>query len=115
MESSFRIARIRGIDVGVHYTWLLAFFFALWPRGVAEARKAPVRIGAVHNLSGPLASIGQPSLAGARLAVRQLNERGGYSGGPSSWSRVMDAATRRRSPRSPVSWSAHRTWRRSPG
>jgi branched-chain amino acid transport system substrate-binding protein len=62
--------------------FLIVLFFALWPRGVAEARKVPVRIGAVHNLSGPLASIGQPSLAGARLAVRQLNERGGLLGRP---------------------------------
>jgi Zn-dependent protease/CBS domain-containing protein len=30
MESSFRIARIRGIDVGVHYTWLLAFALVSW-------------------------------------------------------------------------------------
>jgi Zn-dependent protease len=30
MESSFRIARIRGIDVGVHYTWLLAFGLVSW-------------------------------------------------------------------------------------
>src|SRR5215212_10989162 len=30
MESSFRIARIRGIDIGVHYTWLLAFGLVSW-------------------------------------------------------------------------------------
>lgn len=30
MESSFRIARIRGIDIGIHYTWLLAFGLVAW-------------------------------------------------------------------------------------
>src|SRR3712207_3475893 len=30
MESSFKIARIRGIDIGVHYTWLLAFGLVAW-------------------------------------------------------------------------------------
>jgi Zn-dependent protease/CBS domain-containing protein len=30
MESSFRIARIRGIDIGAHYTWLLAFALIAW-------------------------------------------------------------------------------------
>lgn len=62
--------------------FLVMLVFALWPGGPTEAQKAPVRIGAVHNVSGPLASIGQPSLAGARLAVRQLNERGGLLGRP---------------------------------
>ena len=30
MESSFKFARIRGIDIGVHYTWLLAFGLVAW-------------------------------------------------------------------------------------
>ncbi|MDP8922243.1 MAG: site-2 protease family protein [Chloroflexota bacterium] len=30
MESSFTIARIRGIPIGVHYTWLLAFALISW-------------------------------------------------------------------------------------
>ena len=30
MESSFKLTRIRGIDVGVHYTWLLAFALVSW-------------------------------------------------------------------------------------
>ena len=30
MESSFTIARIRGIPIGVHYTWLLAFALMSW-------------------------------------------------------------------------------------
>ena len=33
MESSFKLTRIRGIDVGVHYTWLLAFALISWSLG----------------------------------------------------------------------------------
>jgi branched-chain amino acid transport system substrate-binding protein len=39
-----------------------------------------VRIGAVYNLTGPLSALGLPSMAGARLAVQQLNQRGGVLG-----------------------------------
>ena len=48
----------------------------------AEPKKAPIRIGAIHNLTGALGSIGAPSMAGARLAVKQLNARGGLLGRP---------------------------------
>ena len=34
MESSFTIARIRGIPIGVHYTWLLAFALMSWSLAV---------------------------------------------------------------------------------
>jgi Zn-dependent protease/predicted transcriptional regulator len=30
MESSFKIGRIAGIQVGIHYTWLFAFFLVAW-------------------------------------------------------------------------------------
>lgn len=30
MKASFRIARIAGIDIGVHYTWLFAFVLIAW-------------------------------------------------------------------------------------
>ena len=49
---------------------------------MAEPKKAPIQIGAIHNLSGALGSIGAPSMAGARLAVKQLNARGGLLGRP---------------------------------
>jgi branched-chain amino acid transport system substrate-binding protein len=48
----------------------------------AEGKKAPIQIGAIHNLTGALGSIGAPSLAGAMLAVKQLNARGGVLGRP---------------------------------
>ena len=46
------------------------------------AKKAPIQIGVIHNLTGALGSIGAPSMAGARLAVKQLNARGGLLGRP---------------------------------
>jgi Zn-dependent protease/CBS domain-containing protein len=30
MESSLRIARIRGIDIGIHFSWLFIFFLITW-------------------------------------------------------------------------------------
>ena len=48
----------------------------------AEQEKRPIQIGAIHNLTGALGSIGAPSMAGARLAVKQLNARGGLLGRP---------------------------------
>jgi len=50
--------------------------------GVAQSNKTPIRIGALHNVTGSLSSIGQPSLDGALLAAKQLNERGGVLGRP---------------------------------
>jgi len=50
--------------------------------GAGADPKAPIRIGALHNLTGTLGSIGAPSLDGARLAIKQLNERGGLLGRP---------------------------------
>jgi len=49
---------------------------------MAQSKKTPIRIGAIHNTTGSLGSIGQPSLNGALLAAKQLNERGGVLGRP---------------------------------
>src|SRR3954451_8635000 len=62
------------------FAFVLAALLTAWSGSVAEAKRPPVRIGALHNLSGPLGSIGRPSLAGARLAVEQLNAGGGLLG-----------------------------------
>jgi branched-chain amino acid transport system substrate-binding protein len=48
----------------------------------ADPKKAPIQIGVIHNLTGAFGSIGGPSLAGAMLASKQLNERGGLLGRP---------------------------------
>ena len=50
--------------------------------GMAQSNKTPIRIGAIHNVTGSLGSIGQPSLDGALLAAKQLNEHGGVLGRP---------------------------------
>jgi branched-chain amino acid transport system substrate-binding protein len=41
---------------------------------------APVRIGAIYNLTGDQAPLDAPSLAGARLAVDRINAHGGLFG-----------------------------------
>src|SRR5262249_39655879 len=48
----------------------------------AEPKKAPIQIGVIHNLTGTFGSVGVPSLAGAKLAAKQLNERAGLLGRP---------------------------------
>lgn len=60
-------------------TCVLVFLLPL-SAGLADAKRPPVRIGALHNTSGSLGSIGAPSLKGARLAVKQLNDRDGLLG-----------------------------------
>lgn len=54
--------------------------FLLAGGAVAEPKKAPIQIGAIHNVTGALGSIGAPSLAGALLAVKLLNGQGGVLG-----------------------------------
>ncbi|HEX7232865.1 MAG TPA: ABC transporter substrate-binding protein [Candidatus Binatia bacterium] len=49
---------------------------------MAQSKKIPIQIGAIHNITGSLGSIGEPSLNGALLAAKQLNERGGVLGRP---------------------------------
>jgi hypothetical protein len=34
MESSFKLGRIAGIEVGIHYTWLFAFALVAWSLAV---------------------------------------------------------------------------------
>jgi len=49
-------------------------------RALAEPKGKPVTIGAIYNLSGAQASLGQPSLNGSTLAVEQINAHGGLLG-----------------------------------
>lgn len=48
--------------------------------GCAGGADGPVVLGAVYNLSGPLADLDIPSLRGARLAVAEANRAGGVLG-----------------------------------
>jgi len=45
-----------------------------------QTTPAPVRIGAIYNLTGDQSSLDAPSLDGARLAVDRINARGGLMG-----------------------------------
>jgi len=51
-------------------------------RGAAPAAPAaaPIKIGAVFSLTGELASIGNPDVNGAKIAVEELNAAGGILG-----------------------------------
>ena len=79
MRAGQRISAWTPAPSAVFACVLAALLTASWG-SVAKAGRPPVRIGALHNLSGPLGSIGRPSLAGARLAVEQLNAGGGLLG-----------------------------------
>lgn len=48
----------------------------------SAASAEPVKLGALFETSGFIASLGNPGLEGARLAVEQLNAGGGLSGQP---------------------------------
>jgi len=49
--------------------------------GTAWAQE-PIKIGALYNLTGGMSSLDGPSLKGAQLAVKQINEAGGLLGRP---------------------------------
>ena len=59
-------------------TAALALAAALATPGMAQE---PIRIGALYNLTGGMASIDGPSLSGAKLAANQINEAGGLLDG----------------------------------
>lgn len=51
--------------------------------GLTTAQAAdPIKIGGLLETSGPVASLGQPGLDGAMLAVEQINKAGGINGRP---------------------------------
>ncbi len=59
---------------------LAALFLAA---GLSAAHAAdPIKIGGLLETSGPVASLGQPGLEGALLAVEQINKAGGINGQP---------------------------------
>src|SRR5690606_28525221 len=49
--------------------------------GPAVAQE-PIRIGALYNVTGGMSSLDGPSLRGAELAAKQINEGGGVLGRP---------------------------------
>ncbi len=56
---------------------LVLALLALCPAGLAQETAEPVRLGAVFSLSGSQSSLDGPSWNGARLAAKEIGERGG--------------------------------------
>ena len=48
----------------------------------AEAQKKPILVGYPAILSGGGALFGQPSMVGGKMAVKDINEKGGVLGRP---------------------------------
>lgn len=57
-------------------------FAALGAASLAAAQGPAIKIGALYNLTGAMSSIDEPALNGARLAVEEINRRGGLLGRP---------------------------------
>lgn len=60
--------------------FLLSCLVTASARADGTGDPAPVEVGAVYNVTGPLAELGIPSLRGARLAVAEINRQGGVLG-----------------------------------
>jgi len=58
MRSSFKIGRIAGIDIGIHYTWILAFVLIAWSLAEGFFRpNVPGQTTALYWILGVLASL----------------------------------------------------------
>ncbi|HSS22393.1 MAG TPA: ABC transporter substrate-binding protein [Pyrinomonadaceae bacterium] len=60
-------------------TLLLGFTF-ITQTPAQKTEPEPIRVGVFFDLSGPTASLGQTTLDGVKLAVADINERGGIAG-----------------------------------
>ncbi len=65
---------------GKFVTGAAALAFALVAGGSLDAAE-PIKIGALYGVTGGMASIDGPSLKGAKLAAKQINEAGGLLDG----------------------------------
>ena len=61
---------------------IAGLIIALFPAWGAAASAEPIKLGGLLETSGFIASLGNPGLEGARLAVEQLNATGGINGQP---------------------------------
>jgi branched-chain amino acid transport system substrate-binding protein len=68
----------RGSIVALVILVLLASACA--PMPAAQQGGAPIKIGAVYNLTGGMASLDVPSANGAKLAAKEINDAGGVLG-----------------------------------
>lgn len=76
MTSSFRTNRRRFV---AGTAAAAALGVAGFP-AILRAQRAPVKIGILHPVTGPLAAAGQQCRLGARLAVETINANGGLAG-----------------------------------
>ena len=54
MESSFRIARVGGIEIGASWSWLIVFGIVVWSLATAVFPAAYPDLGAGAHLSMPV-------------------------------------------------------------
>ncbi len=66
-------------------------FAAAFAGGVMAAE--PIKVGLLYNLTGGLASLDVPALAGSKLKAKQINEAGGLLGGRQLELIVLDTKT----------------------
>jgi len=59
---------------------LFVLFLAFGTYGMCSENKEPIRIGVIQPLSGALATSGEDSFYGTKIAVDIINERGGING-----------------------------------
>lgn len=50
------------------------------PSGSASSGTGPIQIGAIETISGPFAQIGDSKIAGAKVAIAEINKAGGVNG-----------------------------------
>jgi branched-chain amino acid transport system substrate-binding protein len=77
-------------------TTMLALVVTLASFSAAQAAD-PIKIGGLLETSGPVASLGQPGLEGAMLAVEQINAAGGINGRPLEFENVNTESDNTRS------------------
>jgi branched-chain amino acid transport system substrate-binding protein len=59
---------------------LILLASACTPMPAAQQGGAPIKIGAIYNLTGGMASLDVPSANGAKLAAKEINDAGGVLG-----------------------------------
>jgi branched-chain amino acid transport system substrate-binding protein len=63
-----------------HFFWIFTLVIAMWNPICGEAAEQPIRVAALFNLTGDMASIDAPGFRGAQLAANRINAAGGLLG-----------------------------------
>ena len=84
MEKSYRTLLLAGISVSLILMAVAVVSIELiGDRATREdevGAESPIKLGAIYNLAGAQSSLDSPSANGAKLAVKELNARGGIGG-----------------------------------